>query len=76
MEQVDNENKVHSFSNMPTSMQCPVCKKRSKITCLKCCKEFGSKFAICESCFEKFHQDRIEYAGKINKRKAPDDLVI
>jgi hypothetical protein len=73
----NGEGDVHAFTTMPTSLHCPVCRRRSKITCLKCCAEFGSKFAICEvECFEKFHQNRIGYAGNVTKRKKVDDLLI
>ena len=71
------EREVHSFTTNPTSLRCPVCKKRSKITCLKCCDEFGTKFALCEvSCFEKFHDDRIIYAGNISNGRKVNDFLI
>jgi hypothetical protein len=47
LELKSGEREVHSFTTNSTSLHCPVCKRRSKVTCLKCCDEFGTKFGLC-----------------------------
>lgn len=73
----NGDREVHTFTTNSTSLLCPVCKKKSKIVCLKCSGEFGTKFGLCEiSCFEKFHENRIHYAHEISNRRKICDFSI